>query len=184
MTTKTKKARKAAKKAPATKKAAAPAPKGGKMPVSRAVEKAAESRARKVGFDFTAGYLIQTEFAAEGGVTYDRRHVSQETDGRAVKSEFVTTKRVDDVELNKDSRSIIWRAYYVLSKHATNTPIGYFADAGMLETLEKDFDEVRTLAREFNGTAVELYRQFASQVDEACKPLGLWGSVFPPLEDG
>lgn len=131
----------------------APVRAAGKLPVSRPT---GASRAKKVGFDFTAGYLIQTEFAAEGGVTYERRQTASETDGRQLKTEFLTKKRVDDVELIKDSRSVVWRAYYVLAKHAAHTPIGYFADAGMLEALERDFDEVRSLAREFNELAASL----------------------------
>lgn len=115
-----------------------------------------KKRPTKLGFDFTAGYLVQTEFEAAGGVSYEREYISEETEGRSLKAEFVTRKKVDDVELVKDSRSIIWRAYYVMAKHAAKTPIGYFADAPMLEALEKEFAEVRELAREFNELAYSL----------------------------
>jgi hypothetical protein len=145
-TPKAKKAKKATKK---TAKPAAPTLPG-KLPVSR------PKNATRVNFDFTAGYLIQTEFRREGGVTYERRQIGQEQDGRVLRTEFLTKKKVDDVELHKDSRSVIWKAYYVVAKHATLTPIGYFADASTLEALEKDFQEVRDLAREFNELAYSL----------------------------
>lgn len=118
--------------------------------------KAKPKRVQKANFDFTAGYLVQTEFEASGGVRYERQYISEEKDGRKLKAEFLTRKKVDDVELVKDSRSIIWRAYYVMSKHAARTPIGYFADPAMLEELEKEFAEVRELAREFNELSASL----------------------------
>ena len=40
-----------------------------------------------------------------------------------------------------------------------------------------------SLAREFTDAALDAYRAFSLQVDEACEQLGLWRSVFPPLDE-
>jgi hypothetical protein len=40
-----------------------------------------------------------------------------------------------------------------------------------------------SLAREFTGAALATYRAFVDKVDDACQPLNLWYSVFPPIED-
>lgn len=112
-----------------------------------------KTRAAKSNFDLTTGYLVATEFEANGGVTYDRTVVSEEEVGRGMKAEFITHKRVDDVELVRDSRSVVSRAYYIVHSICAHTPIGYFADPGALEALEKAFDEVRALARDFNDLA-------------------------------
>jgi hypothetical protein len=40
-----------------------------------------------------------------------------------------------------------------------------------------------SLTREFTDAAISAYHAFAAQVDEACKQLALWHSVFLPVED-
>jgi len=42
---------------------------------------------------------------------------------------------------------------------------------------------VISLTRDFTDAAITAYEAFATEVDAACEPLGLWQSIFPPIED-
>lgn len=103
--------------------------------------------------DLTAGYIINVEIGARGGVSYDRKLESEVEVGRGLEATSKTTKLVDDRELVSLSQSVVSRAYYVLNRCCARTAIGYFATADMLEQVEQQFEEVREAVRDFNELA-------------------------------
>ncbi len=98
-------------------------------------------------FKYRPGYLIATEFSALGGVSYER-----ERDGDVYKE----IKRADNPELLKESKAILQTAYYMLDRACLHTPIGYYADDGMLVDAKEKMSEVKDAAKQFNELAQDL----------------------------
>lgn len=106
------------------------------------------------GITVRDGYLVPCEFSALGGVEYIREDLKEERLGEnGLASEFVTLKKVDNIELHKESKAIIGRAHYVMERTCTNTPVGYFADEEQLRNCKAELAEVQEAARVFNDIA-------------------------------
>ncbi len=100
------------------------------------------------------GHIVAVEFSSIGGVTYQREGIREDKIGeRGVESEFVTTKRVDNADLYRESKAIIGAAYYVMDRTCVNTPLGYFADRAQLDDINKQLVDVQVAAMHFNQMA-------------------------------
>src|SRR4051794_22092452 len=88
-------------------------------------------------FTFRPVYIVQPEFTSTGGVQYHRDGYKTNQTGPGLEVEYKTLKKVDNVELDKMSKSIIQLAYRTLGKHTTNTPVGIFADEETLPAVEQ-----------------------------------------------
>lgn len=84
-------------------------------------------------FQFRPGYILILEFSAKGGVSYRRETTNEEREGEALHAELHTTKRVDHVGMAKKSRALINAAYHIVDRHASPTPLGYWASKETLE---------------------------------------------------
>lgn len=127
--------------------------------LAKQVSKTAARRVGKGPVAFRPGFIVAVEFSALGGVTYDREDIREDVVGEGLEAEFKTVKRVDHVQLNRESRSIINAAYHVLEKHCAQTPIGYYADEAMLAKVEEEIDQVKAAAKIFNEVAQKLGSQ-------------------------
>lgn len=104
--------------------------------------------------DVGGGYIIATEFGASGGVHYERpsagREVRETRGGRGRLERYETTKRIDDLESVAMSNQIVNRAYYLVEKFCTRTPLGYYCPAERLTDLDRAMEEVTETAQLFN----------------------------------
>lgn len=117
--------------------------------------KAAAARSNRK-FSMRPGYVICPEISATGGVSYKRVSTEETRDGERLDAEMLTHKTVDNVDLVKESKTVIARCYYLLEKHCSRTPLGYFADDAQLDGLESEINEMREAARVFNRLAKAL----------------------------
>jgi len=105
-------------------------------------------------FQFRPGFVLILEFSARGGVSYRRETTDEETDGESLHAQLHTHKTVDHVTLNRRSRAIINAAYHVVDRHATNTPLGYWATAEVLaEHIAPAITRIQEDAEDFNLAA-------------------------------
>jgi hypothetical protein len=107
-------------------------------------------------FKIDDGYLVATEFTANGGITYAREDISSELEDRRLRAEFKTTKRVDDVDVVGESTKLLNRAHNAITRHCTKTPIGYFVSRAKLVCLEDEISQLRIDVRSFNARAAML----------------------------
>jgi hypothetical protein len=135
--------------------------------------KAADRLVKRAPYKLRPGFVICPEISATGGVSYKRLETREERDGERLDAEMLTHKRVDNVDLVRESKSIIARCYYLLEKHCSSTPLGYFADDEQLAGLEGEIDEMREAARLFNKLAKDLGSARRVHVDVFPLPLDL-----------
>jgi hypothetical protein len=109
--------------------------------------------AAQEGIAFKPGYIVNVEITAKGGTSYQRTDLREEEIDKRLEAEFNTVKRVDNVDIHKESQAITNAAYYALEKFCTQTPIGYFADDKQLSDLKDSMVEVRESAEIFNRLA-------------------------------
>jgi hypothetical protein len=128
-------------------------------------------RSTRGRLEFKPGYILALEFSATGGVSYRREATNEERDGEGLRAELVTHKHVDHVQLNKDSRAIINQAYHIVDKHATPTPLGYWADDAALERITQELAGAQEAASVFNELARTLGS--ARRVEISIYPLAL-----------
>ncbi len=96
------------------------------------------------------GVFLVPEFSATGGVSYKRTNRNQEQTGNRLVEDYETRKEVDDVELVTLSKSIINRAYSILEKYTTQTPVGRFATPENELRVREELQELERAADEFN----------------------------------
>lgn len=109
---------------------------------------------RRGKFDLRPGFLVVPEFSAKGGVSYQRQDLGAAAVGeKGEQAEFKTTRIIDDVELHKESKTIVAAAYYALDKFAASTPIGHWADQAMLDALRRELEPTQRAAEIFNELA-------------------------------
>ncbi len=100
------------------------------------------------------GWLVGIEFSAKGGVTYERENIREEAIGdKGAETEIKTVKRVDNVDLHKESKAVIGAAYYVMDRYCVSTPLGYFADDEQLKAAEAQIADIRIAAGHVNDMA-------------------------------
>lgn len=120
-------------------------------------EKAAAAKSAGGKFSIVPGNVIAPEISATGGVKYRRNDSEVRPVGdKGLETDYKGTKTIDNVDLLTESNSIIARCYYLLDKHCTSTPIGYFATDEQLAALEGEIEEMREAARIFNSIATSL----------------------------
>ena len=110
------------------------------------------------------GYLLVIEFSATGGTTYSRETTFEQAAGPGMVAEFSTTKKVDHVELARQSRALINKAYHVLDKHAINTPLGYWCTEASLSGIEEAIKPIQAEAALFNRNARSLGSKRAVEI--------------------
>jgi Ni,Fe-hydrogenase I large subunit len=99
------------------------------------------------------GWMIIPEFTAAGGVSREILDRDEEEVGPGLEIERKTRETVDNVELLRESRSIVNACYHILDKYASQTHAGYFADEHQLAQIEEALKEQREAARMFNDIA-------------------------------
>lgn len=107
---------------------------------------------RNVSLNDTGCFLVP-EFSATGGVSYRRTGRSEEREGDRLTADFATRKEVDHVDLVSQSRTLINRAYAVLERHATPTPVGHFVDAEGELAVREEIAKLTAEADDFNARA-------------------------------
>lgn len=100
-----------------------------------------------------SGCFLVPEFSATGGVSYRRTGRSEEREGDRLTADFATRKEVDHVDLVSQSRNLINRAYAVLEKHATPTPVGHFVDPEGELAVREEISKLAAEAALFNQHA-------------------------------
>lgn len=102
-----------------------------------------------------AGCFLVPEFSATGGVSYRRTDRVEEIKGDRLTADFSTRKEVDHYELVSQSRALINRAYAVLDRHATPTPVGHFVDPEGELSVREEIAKLAAEAEAFNTRATE-----------------------------
>lgn len=102
---------------------------------------------------YKAGYVVLSTAHASGGVRYEREQIDRKEIGEGEESRTIVDKKVDNLYVLKEGDRIVKRADYLIKRACVNLGFGWFADQGTLDTLRKEFAELKEAAASVNQVA-------------------------------
>lgn len=100
--------------------------------------------------------LIIDTTSARGGVTYHRSTTNERAIGTAVETDLLSTRRVDNVDLVKESDQIVSAARVALRRRCAITPLGLICEKKTLDALDSEIEEIKIQGEEFNARSRQL----------------------------
>lgn len=108
-------------------------------------------------FHFRPGWMVIDCSSASGGIHYDRELVKNRpiNRGNGVQEDHKTRKTVDHVQFCGAVDALVKRVDYILRKHGTRTPIGWFVDEAHLKQVQIEVAELQAEAVILNEHAAK-----------------------------